>query len=153
MARTQIAGSILCCVVKALLGFVLAVSVYSAHATTHQTIYNATLNTLAGEQDVELPHALQKADFDREGSRVRYRMTVNVTDPSAETGIYIVKMSRSGRVFLNGQDVGSCGYFELEAMRCQHRPQFFQTNPAQWRMGVNTIEVEIYASYRQANGL
>lgn len=118
-----------------------------------QTITQATLRTAAGERVVQLPHVLEPGDFAPEGSRVHYRMTVNVQDADLLRAIYIPKMSRSGRIWLNGRDSGSCGQLLLENTRCQNRPQFFRTPTSNWQEGENVIEVEIYASHRQRNGL
>lgn len=113
----------------------------------------ATLQSAAGERSVSLPHALSRDDFAPEGQRVRYRLSVTIDDPTADRAIYIVKMSRSGRVWLNGHDLGSCGPLELERLRCLHQPQMFRPNLQYWRSGINEIEVEIFGSSRQTNGL
>lgn len=139
--------------VRAVLALCLLVAVMGAAPAAAQTLVEATLRTEAEERRVELPHMLGREDFDPSGSRVRYRMTVDVSDPDPDLGIHIRKMSRSGRVILNGHDLGSCGPPPLERLRCLHQPQFFGTSPDQWVVGRNVIEVEIFASYRQTNGL
>ena len=118
-----------------------------------QVIRQATLRTASGERQVQLPHTLEPGDFEPEGSRVYYRMNVHVQDKSMLRAIYIQKMSRSGRILLNDDDSGSCGRLLLQFTRCQHHPQFFRTPYADWKIGDNTIEVEIYATHRQSNGL
>ena len=118
-----------------------------------QVITQATLITANGQRQVQLPHVLEPTDFAPEGSRVHYRMTVNVQDPDQLRAIYIQKMSRSGRLLLNERDAGSCGHLLLQFTRCQHQPQFFRTPYFNWKPGQNTIEVELYATHRQSNGL
>lgn len=132
---------------------ILLIPHLSASGTPVEVLRHATFESLTGIRDVTLPHAMSREDFAPEGSRVRYRMTLEVTDPSINRGIYIQKMSRTGRVLLNGYDIGSCGHFELEESRCQHRPQFFETDTTQWRKGTNILEVELFTTYRLTNGL
>ncbi|MFM7024606.1 MAG: ATP-binding protein [Limnohabitans sp.] len=118
-----------------------------------QIITQATLRTASGERPVQLPHVLEPGDFAPEGSRVLYRMTVNVPDATTLRAIYIQKLSRSGFIRLNGRDAGSCGQLLLQYTRCHHQPQFFRTPYTNWQAGENTIEVELYATQRQTNGL
>jgi signal transduction histidine kinase len=113
----------------------------------------ATLLMASGSREVTLPHQLEAGDIPPGGGRVRYRVSVAQETQPLALSVYIKKMSRSGRVMLNGNPVGACGPLELEQLRCQHQPQFFTTDPSQWRDGSNVIEVEIYANPQQANGL
>jgi signal transduction histidine kinase len=127
----------------------------SLHNATEpvQVITEATLQTASGERQVQLPHVLEPGDFDPQGSRVYYRLKVKVQDPNVLRAIYIQKMARSGRIMLNDRDSGSCGRLLLQFTRCHHHPQFFRTPYTDWRVGENQIEVEIYATNRQSNGL
>lgn len=120
-----------------------------------QIITQATLQTASGERQVQLPHVLEPGDFDPQGSRVYYRLKVKVQDPNVLRAIYIQKMARSGRILLNDRDSGSCGRLLLQFTRCHHHPQFFRTPYTDWKVGENQnqIEVEIYATNRQSNGL
>jgi signal transduction histidine kinase len=113
----------------------------------------ATLQTAASERNVTLPHVLDQSDFAPEGGVVRYRLTVDVTDPGVDRALYIVKMSRSGQVWLNGHNLGSCGPLAMERLRCMHQPKLFRTSPEHWRAGSNLIEVQVFATHRQTNGL
>lgn len=118
-----------------------------------QIIRQAMLTTPSGTRPVQLPHVLEPGDFAPEGSRVIYRMKVNVSGPDTLRAIYIQKLSRSGYIRLNGRDAGSCGNLLLQYTRCHHQPQFFRTPYVSWQAGDNEIEVEIFATQRQTNGL
>jgi signal transduction histidine kinase len=117
------------------------------------TFDTAVLHSPRGQRTVKLPHALEQGDFDPEGGIVKYRIDLTLATQQGDRSIYIQKMSRSGRVYLNGQEVGSCGYFSLDKLRCHHQPQFFRPPANLWREGLNTLEVEVYANKTQANGL
>lgn len=117
------------------------------------TLDGAELRTASGVRAVRLPHVLQPGDFDPAGSTVRYRTTITIDDPEVERSIHVRKMSRAGRVHLNGQDLGSCGPLPLPQLRCLHQPQFFRPPPSSWRAGENVLEIEIHATKTQANGL
>ena len=116
-------------------------------------LQRATLQSAAGERAVLLPHALARNDFAPEGERVRYQLALHLDDPETDRAIYIAKMSRAGRLWLNGHDLGSCGPLALERLRCLHQPQLFRPHPQHWKSGINQIEVEVFGSHRQTNGL
>lgn len=138
-----------------LYGLVLwwSAAVLAAPALTE--IQTATLVSRAGTQEVQLPDVLRPEDFAANGSRVRYRLQVDVPPgPLAEPlGIYVSKVSLAGSLQLNGQYVASCEIGPLEHLRCLHQPYLFIPPPAMWRAGANDIEFEVYADSRQMNGL
>ncbi|PZP29111.1 MAG: diguanylate cyclase [Roseateles depolymerans] len=143
-----------------LVALLLAVSAYCATSVaqtdgdTAQVIHSATLTSLAGTQEAALPHVLTPADFSPQGSRVRYRLQFELTSlPAEPMGIYVPKMSLAGQVTLNGERIGACELGPLEQLRCLHRPYLFVPPASHWRSGRNTLEVEIYATGRQMNGL
>lgn len=112
------------------------------------------LSGLGGEKWVSLPHLLAAEDFPPAGGQVRYRMTFDLDSvPTAPLGIYVRKLSLSGRVRLNGVTFGACGVGELRDLRCLHQPQLFIPPVALWQAGTNTLEFDIYANDRQMNGL
>ena len=114
----------------------------------------AELVTPAGERQVRLPHVLEPGDFERAGSRVRYRLSMDLEDaPAEDLAIFVPKMSLAGVTYLNGIAVGRCVVGELERVRCLHQPQIVVPPRELWRAGVNLVEVELFASARQANGL
>lgn len=119
-----------------------------------QLVRRAVLHGLAGEREVELPHVLEPGDFAPEGSRVRYRLQLELPAPPAEPlGIFVRKLSLAGALSLNGVEVGACGIGALERLRCLHQPHLFVPPPTLWREGSNTIEFELQANRRQMNGL
>ena len=130
-----------------------------ALAAQPQVLRAAVLTSLAGTQEVTLPHVLGPADFAPEGSRVRYRLDFDLTAEAVAAaadeplGIYVPKMSLAGRLMLNGERVGACDLGALEQLRCLHRPYLFVLPASQWRAGANTLEFEIFATSRQMNGL
>lgn len=83
----------------------------------------ARLESAAGTASVVLPHALQPAQFDPKGGRVRYQLTLDLPQtPKEQLAIYIQKVSLGARFYLNGELVGSCAVGALEDLRCLHRP-------------------------------
>lgn len=117
-------------------------------------IDRAELSTPNGVRSVSLPNVLERADYDPKGGRVRYRLAVNLpAAPEARLGIYVPKMSLSGTLFLNDHDIGSCETGALEWLRCLHKPYLFTPPRSLWRSGENIIEIELYATDSQMNGL
>lgn len=117
-------------------------------------ISQAQLAGLAGVRDVALPHVLRPKDFPSDGGRVHYRMHLNLQQaPAKPLGVHIPKLSLSGAVYVNGQFVNSCDQGPLESLRCLHKPIFFTVPASLWRAGDNQIDVEIFATSRQVNGL
>jgi HD-GYP domain-containing protein (c-di-GMP phosphodiesterase class II) len=144
-----LALSFLCC---SWLGMASADQAVTPAAT--QTLIAAELTSLAGKQPVELPHILQSGEFDPKGSIVHYRLVVELPrQPDAALGVFVSKMSLSGRLSLNGQEVGACADGRLQDVRCLNHPNLFVPPKGAWRVGANTLDFEIYANSRQANGL
>jgi signal transduction histidine kinase len=120
----------------------------------YTVIDKAELTGLAGPRVVSLPNVLETTDFLPKGSRVNYRLRVDMSEaPLNPVGVFVPKMSLSGALFVNGQFIANCGHGPLEALRCLHKPNFFSTSKDAWRLGENTIEFEIHANARQMNGL
>lgn len=114
----------------------------------------ARLESAAGTASVVLPHALQPAQFDPKGGRVRYQLTLDLPQtPKEQLAIYIQKVSLGARFFLNGELVGSCAVGALEDLRCLHRPWLIAPPPMMWKQGPNLLTVEVHADERQMNGL
>jgi signal transduction histidine kinase len=134
--------------------FWLACSNALANPLPISALQQATLLTQAGERPVSLPHALKAGDFKPSGDLVHYRVNWMLAEvPDRPQGVYVSKMSLSGRVYVNGQLVGDCGNAPLHELRCLHQPQFFRVPAVMLRAGKNTLDFEIYATGRQMNGL
>lgn len=117
-------------------------------------IEQALLLGQAGERLVQLPHTMESGDYAHDGSVVRYRFPVTLTElPTQQTALFIPKISLSGRVYLNGQLLDACAIGDLRLLRCLHQPNFFQVPSGLWRLGLNVFELEVYANNRQMNGL
>ena len=141
--------SFLCC---SWLGLASADQAVTPAAT--QTLIAAELTSLAGKQTVELPHILQSGDFNHSGSTVHYRLVVELpSQPDAALGVFVSKLSLAGRLSLNGEEAGSCVEGRLQDVRCLNQPSLFVPPKGAWRVGANTLDFEIYANNRQANGL
>ena len=141
-------GSLLCC------WFGMACAEQTASPLTTQTLVAAELTSLTGKQMVELPHILQSGDFNPNGSTVHYRLVVELhRQPDAALGVFVSKLGLSGRLSLNGAEVGSCAEGSLQDIRCLNQPNLFVPPKGAWRVGVNTLDFEVYATSRQANGL
>ena len=120
----------------------------------HTVIKQAVLTGLAGPRVVSLPNVLEATDFLPKGSRVRYRLIVNLPEaPLTPVGVFVPKMSLAGALFVNGQYIGNCMHGPLEKLRCLHKPSFFSTSKDVWQSGENTVEFEVHANARQMNGL
>ena len=152
-ARARRLASLTGVVRLACLVILIVVALPPAQAAKEQILNEAHLDTLTGTRPVTLPHRLQQDDFAPEGGRVTYRIEFELGDPHAARGIYIQKLSRSGRVVLNGRDLGSCDTRPLEMLRCHHQPLFFLPPQDAWQAGANLLEVEVFATHRQSNGL
>jgi hypothetical protein len=141
--------SFLCC---AWIG--IACAEQTATPLMAQTLVSAELSSLSGKQTVELPHILQSGDFNRSGGTVHYRLVVELPrQPDAVLGVFVSKLSLSGRLSLNGEDVASCAEGRLQDVRCLNQPNLFVPPIGLWHAGPNTLDFEIYANDRQANGL
>ena len=126
----------------------------SINAQEIRTTVQAELISPRGERMVTLPHQLPKEDFFRKGSKVVYRVSLHLNElPESQLGIYIRKMSLAGRLSINGHQLGQCELGDLENLRCLNRPYMFVPPLEYWSKGLNQIEVEIFASGRQINGL
>ncbi len=119
-----------------------------------RTLVAAELSSLAGTQVVDLPYILQPGEFDPEGGTVRFRLLVELPrQPDTALGVFVSKLSLSGRLSLNGEEVASCAEGRLQDVRCLNQPSLFVPPKGAWRVGANTLDFEIYANSRQANGL
>jgi signal transduction histidine kinase len=120
----------------------------------HVTIDRAVLISDGVEREVSLPHTLDPSDFDPDGSIVTYRLTFDMAaDGDGLQGIYISKLSLSGRLMHNGQLVWACGAAELSQLRCLHRPHLIKLPASFLNPRRNVLDFEIYADSRQMNGL
>ena len=128
-----------------------------AFAAPSQTIRTATLIAADGTKQVSLPHVLAASEYEPEGSLVRFRLQFEL--PAAASpedgpwGIYVPKLSLSGRAALNGEFIAACDFGVLSQLRCLHRPYLFVPPSSHWRAGPNTLEFEVFATSRQMNGL
>lgn len=114
----------------------------------------ATLISPQGERVVSLPHALESTDLPGSGGTVRYRLSLPLsTLPTEPLGIYVSKLSLSGRLFVNGQLGAACEQGPLALARCHHQPHLFVPAPSLWHAGSNLLEFEIHATPHQTNGL
>lgn len=119
-----------------------------------QELRQAQVTTPRGTRSVTLPHVLDKADFEPEGTRVSYRMTVDLpAAPTQALGIAIPKLSLSGRVLVNGHDLGGCAPGDIALSRCLYKPLWRHATASVWRAGSNELLVEVWATPMQANGL
>lgn len=114
----------------------------------------ATDTATGAREAVPLPHVLPKEQVPQKGTRVHYHLRLDLQAAPAEPlGIFIDRVSRSGRVFVNGHEVGSCAPGPLETLRCVRHPVWLQVPPELWRAGSNDIEIEVFANRMQLNGL
>ncbi len=103
---------------------------------------------------VALPDALERGQFAPGGERVIYRINLELADlPHEPWAIFIVKASRSAQIRINGVDLGSCAPAPLEDVRCAQLPFFLRPATSVWQLGLNRIEVEVFANEMQLNGL
>lgn len=117
-------------------------------------IQSATLTSPLGERTVTLPYVLENDEFDANGSRVRFRINVNLPKaPKQAIGIFINKLSLAGAVYLNGQLVDQCADGDMTRLRCLHRPLLFKPATQLWHAGNNILEIEVHGNDGQVNGL
>lgn len=118
------------------------------------TIDQAHLDSRTSGRNVYLPHTLAPDDFLAKGSLVNYMLSVDLAArPSQSLGIYVSKMSLSGRVSVNGHEIGGCDIGPLSELRCLNKPQLFVVPASLWQSGRNTVNFEIWATEGQVNGL
>ncbi len=124
------------------------------HAPSSILLKQATLISATGERQVTLPNVLEPTDFAPQGSRVHYRLQLNLQQkPDQPLGVYIPKVSLAGNLSVNGRYAAACGIGPREDLRCLHRPQLLVVPPEFWQLVINTLDFEVYASQRQMNGL
>lgn len=119
-----------------------------------QTLSSALLTSLSGTRTVSLPHILQDDDYTASGGLVHYQLTINLSEPPRfPLAVFVSKLSLSGKLFLNGLEVGSCEIGPLDHLRCLNQPSLFVPPLSMWRTGLNTLDFEIFANSKQSNGL
>jgi signal transduction histidine kinase len=117
-----------------------------------QPLTQASLQVQGRQEAVTLPHQLKPGQL--EGEKINYTLQVDLDSvPVAPLAIYVAKMALSGKVSVNGHDVGACGEGALENLRCMHRPHLFTTPAVFWQLGRNDIRFEIYTDSTEINGL
>ena len=115
---------------------------------------SATLTSPLGERTVTLPHVLTHQELDAKGSRVRYRLSVDLPQaPGQALGVFINKLSLAGALYLNGELVDQCANGDMARLRCLHHPLLFKPATQLWHAGINTLEIEIHGNHGQINGL
>jgi len=137
---------------------VLAASIFFANTDFENVsgirVNRAELTSLGGTRSVQLPHILRPADYSAKGSTVRYRLDVELAQvPQEPLAVLVPKMSLSGRLYLNGNLIGSCGHDTLANLRCLYQSPSFEVPAQLWRKGNNRLEFDVYATPRQMNGL
>ncbi len=119
-----------------------------------QELRQAQLTSLRGTRSVTLPHVMERGDFGAEGTIVTYRMTIELpAAPTQALGITLDKLGLSGRIFVNGHDLGGCAPGDVRLSRCIYKPLWRYATPAVWRAGSNEVVVHVWATPSQANGL
>ena len=117
-------------------------------------LQSASLTSPLGERTVTLPHVLSHQELDAKGSRVRYRLSVDLPKaPEQALGVFINKLSLAGALYLNGELVDQCADGDLARLRCLHRPLLFKPATQLWHAGTNTLEIEVHGNHGQLNGL
>ncbi len=133
---------------------VLAAPLETAAEPLELRIQSATLTSPLGTRTVTLPHVLNHQELDAQGSRVRYRLSVDLPKaPEQALGVFINKLSLAGALYLNGALVGQCAQGDLEQLRCLHHPLLFKPATQLWHAGMNTLEIEVHGNHGQINGL
>jgi hypothetical protein len=106
------------------------------------------------QRAVSLPHTLDQADFDPEGSTVVYRLAIDLpAPPEGLHAIYVSKLGLSARLLADGQPIWACGPGDLSELRCLHQPHLIQIPASLLDAGHPVIEFEVHADSRQTNGL
>lgn len=117
-----------------------------------QQLTTAQLQAKGLQEAVTLPHQLKPGRL--EGQRINYILQVDLDKvPKEPLAIYVPKMALSGKIFVNGHDMGACAAGALENLRCMHRPQLITTPAVVWQLGRNEIRFEIYTDSTEINGL
>jgi hypothetical protein len=115
----------------------------------------ATLASPGRTTDVALPHALSAEDFSAAGSTVTFHL--RVPRPSMRTddalSLYLPRISSSGRMSLNGVEVGRCADGPLDRIRCVQHPWIVTPPSSAWKDGDNDVDIEVFANAMQVNGL
>lgn len=106
------------------------------------------------EQAVKLPHSIPDKVVSNSGGRVIYRIYLDLLQtPEAALGVFIPKISLSGELRVNGHPAGACAPASLERLRCLHQPHLFIPAIDSWKPGRNVLEIELYVTSSQTNGL
>jgi signal transduction histidine kinase len=117
-------------------------------------LQSASLTSPLGERTVTLPHVLSHQELDAKGSRVRYRLSVDLPKaPEQALGVFINKLSLAGALYLNGELVDQCADGDLARLRCLHHPLLFKPATQLWHAGINTLEIEVHGNHGQLSGL
>ena len=133
---------------------VLAAPLEAAAEPLELRIQSATLTSPLGTRTVTLPHVLSNSELDAQGSRVRYRLNVDLPKaPEQALGVFINKLGLAGALYLNGALVDQCADGDLARLRCLHRPLLFKPATQLWHAGINTLEIEVHGNHGQVNGL
>jgi signal transduction histidine kinase len=133
---------------------VLAAPLEAAPEPVALRIQSATLTSPLGERTVALPHVLSNSELDAKGSRVRYRLSVDLPQaPEQALGVFINKLSLAGALYVNGELVDQCADGDMARLRCLHLTLLFKPATQLWHAGTNTLEIEVHGNHGQVNGL
>ncbi len=141
------------------LGLVLFLAVGAGcdgrETTAARVVDSATLTTPVRTAAVTLPHALSADDFVARGSTVRYHLHLDrpLTTDDDPASLFLPRVSSSGRMLLNGIEVGRCADGPLDRIRCVQFPWIVTPPASLWLDGDNVIEVEVFATAMQVKGL
>lgn len=142
---------------RSLLSILVSLVLWTLPSTAYSDsvrIDHAVLSVGEDQRLVNLPHTLDQADFDPDGSTVTYRLTVEMPEAPAELqAIYLSKVSLAARILSDGQPIWACGFAEWPELRCLHRPHLVQIPVGILSVGHNVFELEVYADSRQTNGV
>ena len=129
-------------------------ALFSSSAQSSEVIDSVRMKQGASMEEVQLPiffHAKRGAQGD---SPILVEFDVTLpSHPTQSLGLYISRISRAGRLYVNGFDVGSCAAGDVSRIRCSNLPTLFEVPMEFLTKGSNHFQLELHAAIGQPSGL
>ena len=105
-------------------------------------------------EDVQLPTFFHAKNAINDKTPILIEFDVVLPSvPTEALGLFISRISRSGRLYVNGTTIGNCTPGSLDQIRCSDSPTLFEIPPELLIAGINRFQLHIYPSQGLPTGI